>query len=334
MAIVGSELKWYQSKVVNDTTSNGGRISTNQITSGLSNSWWPNYTESQLAAGATQWRKSFLRIDNATDTIGYNCRIGLKTPTEGADKLYLAKGTHTDIQSGTGSLALYGAGKLNAGVVAGTSTVTVLVEDGAVVIFRPTELIRISDQVLSVVGGVVTVTSGNAEVKVIDTVNTVGSVTTLTLTSALSYDFSATNTYISSLIEESTVTGTTTDKVVTSTAGTFTEANMTVGNLGSLYQTLTFTFSSASAFTVTSDEVTLSPSTGSISSTYAPTNVSVGAAYFSVDPSCWGGTFANGDTVVITTVPPCIPVWEKRIVGAGTGAIASQVRTLMTFVDS
>jgi len=187
---------------------------------------------------------------------------------------------------------------------------------------------------MSVVGGVVTVNSGNAEVKVIDTVSTTGSVTTLTLTSALSYDFSATNTYVSSLIEESTVTGTTTGKTVTSAAGAFTESNMVVGNLGSLYQVLTFTFTSATGFTVTSDEVTLSPATGSIGSTYAPTNVSVGASYFSIPPTCWGGTFALGDTVVITTVPPCIPVWEKRVVGSGTSAIASQTRTLMVFVES
>jgi len=334
MAIVGSELKFYQSKVVNDTNSNGGRISTNLITSGLSNSWWPNFTEAQLASGVTQWRKSLLRIDNANNDVGSNCRIGLRTPTAGSDKLYIAKGTQTDLQSGTGSLALCGAGKLDAGVVTGASTITVLVEDGAVVIFRTGELIRISDQVMSVVGGVVTVNSGNAEVKVIDTVSTTGSVTTLTLTSALSYDFSATNTYVSSLIEESTVTGTTTGKTVTSAAGAFTESNMVVGNLGSLYQVLTFTFTSATGFTVTSDEVTLSPATGSIGSTYAPTNVSVGASYFSIPPTCWGGTFALGDTVVITTVPPCIPVWEKRVVGSGTSAIASQTRTLMVFVES
>lgn len=334
MAIVGSELKWYQSKVVNDTTSNGGRISTTVIPSGLSNSWWPNFTEAQLAAGATQWRKSFLRIDNANNDIGYNCRIGLQKPTPGADKLYFAKGTQTDIQSGTGSLALYGSGKLDASVVTGASTITVLLEDGAVTIFRNGDLIRISNQVLTVNSGVVTVTSGNAEIKTINTVSVLGSVATITLTSALNYDFSATDTYISSMIEEATVTGATTGKVVTSTAGTFTEANMTVGNLGSLYQVVTFTFTSATNFTVASDEVTFATATGSISSTYAPTNVGVGASYFSVPPACWGGTFAPGDTVVITTIPPCIPVWEKRIVAAGTSTIAAQVRTMMTFVDS
>ena len=334
MAIVGSELKFYQSKVVNDTTSNGGRISTNIITSGLSNSWWPNFTEAQLAAGATQWRKSFLRIDNANNDIGYNVRVCLQKPTTGADMLYFAKGTQTDIQSGTGSLALYGSGKLDAGVLTGANTITVLLEDNTVTIFRAGDLVRISDQVLSVTGGVVTVVSGNAEVKEIDSVSVTGLVATIVLTSAVSYDFSATNTYVSSMIEEATLTGTTTGKTVTSTLGTFTEANMVVGNLGSLYQVLTFTFTSATAFTVTSDEVTLSPATGSTASTYAPTNVAVGASYFSVPPACWGGTFAPGDTVVITTIPPCVPVWEKRIVAAGTSTIAAQVRTMMTFVDS
>ena len=334
MAIVGSELKWYQSKVVNDTTSNGGRISTTVIPSGLSNSWWPNFTEAQLAVGATQWRKSFLRIDNANNDVGYNLRIGLQKPTPGADKLYLAKGTQVDIQSGTGSLALYGCGNLNANVVTGDVSITVSLEDGSVTIFRVGDLIRISDQVLTVAAGIVTVVSGNAEIKTIDTVSVTGSVATITFLSALSYDFSTTGTTVSSLIAEPTVTGTTTGKTVTSAAGTFTEANMTVGNLGSIYQVLTFTFSSATAFTVTSDEVTFATATGNISSTYAPTNVGVGASYFSVPPSCWGGTYANGDTVVITTVPACVPVWEKRVLSSGSGAISSQTRSLYSSVDS
>ena len=334
MAIVGTELKWYQSKVVNDTTSNGGRISTTVIPSGLSNSWWPNYTEAQLASGVSQWRKSFLRIDNANNDIGYNVRIGLQVPTAGADMLYVAKGTQTDTQADVAALDLYGAVKLDASVLTGVSTITVLLEDASVTIFRAGDLVRISDQVLSVVGGVVTVVSGNAEVKEIDSVTIEGSVATIVLTGAVSYDFSATNTYVSSLITESTVTGNTTGKVVTSASGTFTEANMTVGNLGSIYQVLTFTFTSATAFTVTSDEVTFATATGTISSTYAPTNVGVGASYFSVPPSCWGGTWATGNTLVITTIPACVPVWEKRIIPSGSSAVSSQTRSLYSSVDS
>lgn len=328
MAIVGSELHYYQSKVVNDTASNGGRISTTLITSGQSNTWWPNVTQAQLTSGATQYRKGFVRVDNANNEVGYNFRAGLWKPTPGSDSLYLIKGTQTDIQSGVGA-TLYGAGTLDSSVLAGVSEIDVLVEDGAVTIFRDGDLIRISDQ--TTVGG-----SGNAEIKEIDTggVSVDGDVVTLTLTSQLANAYSNTNTYVCSLIEEAEVKGTTSNKVVTSAAGTFDATLMSVGNLGSIYQIVTFTFTSATAFTVTSDEVTFSPNTGSILSTYAPTNVGVGASYFSVPATCWGGTFVTGNTVVITTIPPCVPIWEKRIIPSSAAEIASQTRTLMFFIES
>lgn len=329
MAIVGTDLKFYQSKVVNDTNSNGGRITTTEILSGQSNAWWPNLTEAQLATGLTQYRKSFLRVNNSDDLTGYNCRIGLWKPTPGSDELYLFAGTQTDIQSDISSPDLYGAGKLDVSVLAGVSEIDVLVEDGTTTIFRAGDLIRISDQT-SVGSG------GNAEYKVIDTggVSVAGDVVTLTLTSALANDYSSTNTYVSSIYETAEVKCSTTGKVVTSTAGTFDESLMTLNNLGTLYQTLTFTFTSASAFTVTSDELTLSPNTGSTASTYAPVNLAVGLPYFSVSPGAWGGTFAANDTVVITTVPPAVPVWEMRYVPVGAAAIASQTRTLMVFIES
>lgn len=327
MAIVGSELNYYQSAVVNDTASNGGRISTTLIASGLANTWWPNITQLQLTDGVTQWRKGFVRIDNAANEVGNNLRVGLWRPTPGSDELYLAQGTQTNIQSQFGTPNLYGCGALDASVTVGGQTITVLVEDGAVILFRDGELIRISDE--TSLG-----TGGNAEVHSINGTPTVlGDVVTITIDGVLANDYSDTNTYVSSLITVATVTGTTTGKTVTSAAGTFAETNMVVGNLGSIYQVLTFTFTNATTFTVTSDAgITLAG--GTISSTYAPTNLSVGATYFSVPPSCWGGTFIAGNTVVITTVPPCVPILEKRVVPAGATAISSQTRSLMFFVES
>jgi hypothetical protein len=129
------------------------------------------------------------------------------------------------------------------------------------------------------------------------------------------------------------VTGTVTNKVVTSTAGTFDETQVTVGNLGSIYQELTLTFTSSSAFTVASDEgITLAG--GTTGSTYAPTNFSVGASYVSIPPAAFGGTYVNGDTVVFVTVPPCVPIIEKRVIPAGSVAISSQTRSLMFFIES
>lgn len=328
MAIAKNELKWYQSAVVNDTASNGGRISTNLVPT-TSNSWWPNITEDQLTAGATQYRKSFLRIDNANNETAYNVRIGIQKPTPGSDRFYLAKGTQTDIQSSFAPPStLYGSGKLDASVLANATTITVLVEHGATILFRDGGLIRISDQ--TTVGG-----AGNAEyVTISGTPSVLGDVVTITLASGLQNGYSSTNTYVASLIEEATVTGSTSNKVVTSVAGTFDANAMTVGNLGSIYQIVTLTFSSATAFTATSDSVTFSPSTGTINSTYAPTHVAVGAAYFSIPPAAFGGTFATGNTVVITTIPPAVPIIEMRVVPSSAASISSQTITIMSFISS
>lgn len=327
MAIVGSELVYYASAVVNDTGSNGGRISANEVVSGSSNSFWPNVPEADLTTGAIQWRKGFVRVDNAANETASVLRVGLWRPTTGDDELYLALGTQTNIQSAFGSPNLYGCGKLNTSETAGSNQFEVLVEDGAVIIFRAGDTIRISNE--TALG-----TGGTAEIHTITgTPSVSGDVVTITISGYLANDYSSANTYVASLIGTTGLAGTTTGKVVTSLSGTFAEGYMTVGNIGSIYQALTFTFTSATAFTVASDAgITLAG--GTTDATYAPTNVSKGASYFSVAPTCWGGTFAANDTVVITTVPPSLPILEKRVVPAGASAFSSQARSLMFFVES
>lgn len=326
MAIIGNELNLYQPKVVNDTASNGGRISTTLITSGLANTWWPNVTETQLTSGIIQWRKSFLRVDNSANETASSLKIGLWRPTVGSDQLYLAKGTQTNIQSEFGSPDLYGSGTLDSPVLTGANTFDVLVEDGTVIIFRDGDIVRISSETSLGVG--------TAEVHTINGTPTVnGDVVTIVIDGVLANDYSSTDTYVSSLIEETDVKTSVINKTVTSTAGVFNENLMIVGNLGSIYQILTFTFTSATAFVVSSDEgITLAG--GTIGSTYAPTNMAVGASYCSVSPSCWGGTFVAGDTVVLTTVPPCVPILEKRVIQPGSTAFNSQSRILTFFVES
>lgn len=328
MAITSAELNYYRSKTVNDTNSNGGRISTTEQLSGLTNSWWPNFTDTQLSTGGTWWRKGFLRIDNASDDVAYNVRIGLWKAMPEDDSMYLAEGTQTDIQSDLAAPDLYGAGALTNSVTAGDDEIDVTVDDGTVINFRDGDLIRISDQ--ATVGG-----AGNAEYHYIDGDPViVGDVVTITLATQLANDYSNADTFVSCIIEAGTVTGTTTDKSVTSASGTFDATKMTVGNLGSIYQVVTFTFTSATAFTVTSDEVVFSPNTGTILATYAPTNVPVGASYFSVPATAWGGVWADGDTLEITTVPPCVPIWEKRVLPAASSSVSLETRTLMFFAES
>lgn len=327
MAIVGSELVYYASATVDDTASNGGRISANEVVSGGSNTWWPNVTEAQLTTGATQWRKGFVRVDNAANETAAVLRVGLWRPTTGEDELYLATTTQTSIQSGFGTPDLYGCGVLATSETIGSNQFDVTVEDGAVIIFRDNGLIRISNE--TSLG-----TGGTAEVHTINgTPTVVGDVVTITIDGTLANNYSNTNTYVASLIETTGLAGTTTGKSVTSSLGTFAEAYMVVGNLGSIYQILTFTFTSATAFTVSSDAGIVLAG-GTIDATYAPTNVGKGASYFSIPATCWGGTWATNDTLQITTIPPALPILEKRVVPVGASAFGSQSRGLMFFVES
>lgn len=328
MSIQNSELKVYRASVNDDTNSNGGRMTTTLEADNLYNSVWKNITGAQRSAGATQYRKFAYKADNAENLSMIDVRLGLEFPTAGADRLYCFPGTQTDIQSGIGTPNLYGAAKLDANVLAGATSITALLEDPAAIIFRAGALLRISDMA-SVFSG------GNEEfVRISGTPSIVGSVATITLATPLANGYSASSTHIASLIEFGDIAaGVVGTPTVTSAAGTFDKTKLTVQNIGGLYQTLTFTFSSATAFSCSGDTLG-SLGTGTISGTFAPTNPAFGSAYFSLPSSAWGGTWANGDTVVATITPCSVMWWEKRVVPAGAGTIPTQTTYRMIFAES
>lgn len=328
MSIENSELKVYRAAVNDDTSSNGGRMTTTLEADNLYNSVWKNITGGQRSTGATQYRKFAYKADNAANIAMQNVRVGMEFPTAGPDRIFCFAGTQTDIQSGISSPTLYGAAALNANVSTGATTITVLLEDPATTIFRNGDLIRISDMA-SVTG------AGNEEfVRVSGTPTIVSSVATITLATPLVNGYSASATYVSSLIEFGDVAaGVVGTPTVTSAAGTFDKTKLTVQNIGGLYQVLTFTFSSATAFTCSGDTLG-SLGSGTISGTFAPTNPAFGSAYFSLLSSAWGGTFAAGDTVVVTITPCSVMWWEKRVVPAGAGTIPTQTTYRMIFAES
>lgn len=327
MAIISTELNWYMSKVVSFAATNGGRISLNKITNNLANYWWPNISLSELASGAARRRKSFLRIDNPNDEVASSVQIWLWKPTPGADQLYLFNGTQTDIQSDITTPDLFGAGILETSVSASGTELRVTVEDPTKIIFRDGETLRISDE--TTVGE-----SGNAEFVVVSGTPTFeGSVAVITLAAGLVNSYVDDVTWVSSIIEKTNITGSVISPTVTSIAGTFDDSLVTVSNLGSLYQQITLTFTGSSDFVATSDEVGFSVE-GSINSEFAINNVSVGATYFVIPSSCWGGTFQNGDIVTFITVPPAVPIWEQNYIPSGSPAINSQTRAIVTRVTS
>lgn len=328
MSITASEIKRYKSATVNDTASNGGRMSATESVSGTSGNVWPDASESERTAGSTKYRKLFHKIANDDDLTLANARVFLERVTPGDDEIYLFEGTQTDVQSGIATPDLYGAGDLATSISASATSFNVAVEDGDVTIFRAGDTVRISDKTA------VDATAGNEEYHTLaGTPSATGDVWTLAITGAVANTYSNTNTVVSSVIESGDVECAISGVIETTTSGTFDENSVTMDNIGTIYQTWTITFSDASNFAVAGDVVG-SVGTGNISSTFSPTNSDFSKPYFSIAAAVWGGTWAGAETVVFVTSPAAIPVWEKRVIPAGADSLAGNSRIVAVSGES
>ena len=331
MPILDAEIKTYRSTVVNDTSANGGPISLTQEASGLSASLWPNVSKAQRTAGVTQYRKLFWKIEDSDNLEATGVNIGLWQPTTSADQMYLFAGTADDTQTDITTPDLFGAGKLYEAVLAGAESIKVTLDDITADVFRDGMLIRISDKTIS--SGAWS-TSGNEEFVRVDGAPTVsGSVLTIPIDTALVNGYGATNTYVTGLIEVASIKADVGTATVTSVAGTFDKTLVVPQNVGGMTHTLTFTFTSATAFTCASD-LYGSLGSGNRSSTFTPTNNPLGAIHVSVPSTCWGGTFALGDTVELELVAAAYGLWMKRVIPAGAASLGAVTRTVMFFGES
>lgn len=324
MAIQTSELKFYRSQTVNDTTTNGGRMSATEIVDNVKNNLWPDVPQAERVAGSTKYRKCFIKVANDDDLGLISPRVFVESFTPGDDRILIFAGTQTNTQNDlTGSERLYGCGSLNANISAGAATCTVLCENAGDAIFQNGDLIRISDK------SSVNDNSGNEEYLALAASGAVswsGNVATLTFAAgnlpANAYT-TASGTRVASVIQPATIVGAFDSWAETSSAGTYNEGTYPplLDSIGSVEQTWTITFTSATAFNCVGD--TLGSVTGGTKgSDYAPTNSDFSKPFFTLRSTGWGGTWATGDTVVFRTHPAATPVWEKRIVPAGANSIS------------
>lgn len=131
-----------------------------------------------------------------------------------------------------------------------------------------------------------------------------------------SVHYGTTGCVVAAYLDLGTVAASHSTPVKTSPLGTFTD-NITDYDLGACYDTFTVTFSSATAFTVAgAAEGALGA--GVITTAFTPAHW--GSYYFSIPTSCWGGTWANGDTLVFITYPSAEGIWMKEVVPASTAA--------------
>ena len=87
-------------------------------------------------------------------------------------------------------------------------------------------------------------------------------------------------------------------------------------------QNVTLTFTSSTAFTILGDTLG-SLGSGNISGVNcAPNNPSVGAPYWTINASGFGGTFQAGDTITFTVTPSAKGIWLKRVIPVNTPSMA------------
>jgi len=324
MAISSANLKFYKSETVGDTGTNGGRMSATQITSGAAANLFPGVQEAERVAGGTKLRKMFCKVANDADETLFTGRVYQDKNTDGDDEFSFFAATQNDTQADvTGTEQHYGTGALTSNVSAGAVTLDVTVEPGQAAIFQIGMLVRISDK------ADITSGTGNEEFVTLSDASAVADVVTLTFSPALSNDFLASNTRVSSVYEYGDVSVVVNNLTVTSAGdGDFTIDGVLGDNIGSVEETWTLTFTSATAFDISGANVG-SQGTGSTGAGASPNNADFSKPYFVLDETKFSGTFAAADTIVFQTHPAAVPIWVERIVPAAATPASSNSATFV-----
>jgi len=326
MTILAAEVKFYKSAEVSDAITNGGLMSAIQSVSNVSENVFPSVPLAERTAGSTKYRKLFAKIASVSNETLQNSKIYLTQPSPGDDVVTIFAATQTDVQDDiTGSEDHFGSGSLNASVLAGVTSIDVLVEDDSLDrIFRIGETIRISDQ--ATVGG-----AGNEEYRELTGVSYVGDVASLSFASGLANPYDSSDSYVSSGVDAGNIVGSFDGFVVTSSAGAYDDSGspVAVDSIAGIEDTITLTFTSATAFTAVGANAGALGS-GTLGSDFSPNNADFGEPYFTLLSAGFSGTFAASDTIVFNTHPASFGIWYKRTVPSGAAALSGNtVRTMV-----
>ena len=317
MSILTSELKFYKAATINDSASNGGRMSASTYTTGVVQNVFPNILSAERLAGSTKYRKIFCKVANDADETFYAPNLYFFAPTAGDDWVVFFAGTQTNTQGDlTGSERIYGAGTVATTVASGATSIVVNVESSTITgIIKAGDTLYITDKLTP------TASTGNEETVVVNSINSVsGTQVTLTITTALINGYTAGST-VSSIYAVSDLACSVSNWVETG-AFTFNETTYPVlcDNIGTIEQTWTLTFTSSTVFTVSGNTVG-SLASGNTTTNYSPSNPDFTKPYFTLNFAGWGGTPAAGNTLVFQTHPAAIPIWEKKVTPAGASSI-------------
>ena len=328
MPIVDTDFVWRQPRSISNTTpaQNGGRMSSTAITSGVKNNLFPDVSQAQRSAGVVQNRKAFIHVASSSNIELLDGRVFISQATPADDWVTIHPGSQTDTEDQITGRA-YGAAELYLDAEATDQVIQLttewMPEASALEPFQAGDIIRISDGV-------------NEEWHEIDTVvaDSSNEFLEVTLVGQLANPFDQSGTLVSSCIEAASVLASISNVVVTSaTGGTLNSASLVAHNKGATHDTITLTFTSATAFTA-AGLIAGSLGSGTRSADFSPTNSGIGTPYFTIPSTAWGGTFAAGNTVVFTLNPASIPLWYRREVPAGANSLANDSVVVSVYGES
>jgi hypothetical protein len=319
MPIQQSDFIFRKPALVNDTGSNGGRMSAVALASAVKNNVWPDVPQSERTAGSTKYRKVFCHIANDDDLTLQSVKALLEKYSPADDYVTIFAGTHEDTQADlTGSERAYGCGQLDATVLSGVTTIDVLTEGAALDLFQNGDTVRISDK--DGIGG-----AGNEEYVTLNAATTyVGDVATLSFAEPLVNGYTAAETRVASVINLPDVAASVSNWSESAAgSGTYDETGSPLGldHIGSVSQQWTLTFTGATTFDVVGDVVG-SVGSGNTGADFSPNNPDHAKPYFTLLLAGWAGTWANGDTVTFRTDPAALAIWEKRVIPPGASSLA------------
>ena len=324
--IIEADLKFFKSAVVSDEVNNGGRMSTNQIISGVKNNLFARVTNTQRVSGMTRYRKEYLKNENSEGLTLEETLAWINRDTPAEDYILIRAGTNTDTQSDATAYTTWkGAGVLDENVTAG-----VTVEFDAV-FPAPTGVYN---------GDTIHVSDGtNDEFLVLDSTSGVswaGSTATLSLAAGESFsvNYAQTVTLVSSCISLVDVVASSNNWAETNThGGTYDESTypVLVYNAGTVEDSITVTFTGAGTFSCAGTNVG-SLGTGTTGGDFQPAN---GASYyFKLRAAGWAGTWSPGDTVTFDIHHSASPLWIKEVVPPGCASYSNNNPSIGVYGES
>lgn len=335
MAVLQSELVIDKSTTVNDTSSNGGYRSYNEVARSSSQNFFPSVFEAMRTSGGSTLRFGYVCNQNLNMEAAQNTKIWVDNETDADDYVYFVVKDQGDTQADiTGTEQLYSVANLSTDATAGDSVL--------VVTFPTTSSADTWNRALtsSIADGAnIRVTnkqypdsvSGTTEFKnVSGTPVVAGDQVTITLATALENSYTvAEGARVSLVYEAGTIVATHEDPIITSAGGSMdlNAVALELDNKGTIEETWTITFQDANNFTV-SGARTGAITSGSRGSDYAPTNPDSSTPYLTILSGSWGGAYVNGDMVVITTHDSSENCAFNRVVPPGSGVFGTNRCTI------